>query len=250
MKSIDEFPDVIETTAQPSHLFRKLSASTQTVLQDDSPECLLIGTHPHIPFVGEEMISAEHFPYHLRSREIGTPNKVLQSLRQNRVINRNRFAIVLAAFETHHFHGCELEEYLQLLHELSHGVVLAGDYAFMAEDPKKIKPTTCSRAETAQQEIYGSYDAWFKEHAVYTQATFFESIRSADPNSIQGFSLPNGRVVSISSHHLNQPELGTIISDCHVHNFSANQAQDGDCAWKNKSTISFQQFLDLISPQK
>lgn len=191
--------------------FYKLSAATGKFLGSKDNEALLIGTHTKIPFAGDAMLS-ERFPYESRERIVDSPINVRDRLRMHVHQNLRRYALVIAAFELHHFEQRDVQDLLELAKLLSHGVVLTGDYAYRGLDPTAMFPHAQAATERLQHKFYGSYDKWFKSHAVFRPGDLDADIRDQDWTSIETFQFANSQVGAIGSPTLDDLELSRIVT--------------------------------------
>ncbi len=201
--------------------FYKLSAATGQFLGSKDNEALLIGTHTKIPFAGDAMLS-ERFPYESRERIVDSPINVRDRLRMHVHQNLRRYALVIAAFELHHFDRRDMQDVLELMQMLSHGAVIAGDYAFRRESPESMEPHTKSALELRQRQLYGSYDAWFNSHAVFTPHELDEDIRKPGWKSVESFEFANRQVGAIGSMTLHPSDLQTIVTSASLDSIDAH----------------------------
>ncbi len=206
-------PNIIPSTYDISYAFYDLSVKTGEALDERNPESLIIGTHPHIPLVGEGYLARSKFPHAARTRIVDFPSTVLEKLELLLAENRSRYACVIAAFEAHHFHGDALKQLVEMLSELSHGVVLVSDYAYQGCALDDLRDISQSRNEQTQQKIYGGYESWVKDHAVFSNEGFAHTMSQADWTSLQNFSFPKRRVGMIASPTLAEHELEKIWGD-------------------------------------
>lgn len=191
--------------------FYKLSAAAARHFGPHDDESLLIGTHTNIPFAGSAMLS-ERFSENHREIVVDSPKDVLARLRILAQHNVQQFACVIAAFELHHFDRRDMQDVLELAQLLSHGVVLTGDYAYRGLAPETVQPHAQSGMERLQQKIYGSYDAWFKSHAIFRPDDLDEEIREPGWKSIETFRFANNQVGAIGSMTMSSADLQTIVT--------------------------------------
>ncbi len=207
---MNKSPSIIPSHHDISYAFYDLSVKTGEALDERNPESLIIGTHPHIPLVGEGCLSRLKFPKSTRTRIVDLPSTVLEKLELLLTENRNRFACVIAAFEAHHFHGDALKQLVEMLSELSHGVVLVSDYAYQGCALNDLREISQSKNEQKQQQIYGGYESWARDHAVFSNEGFAHAMSEADWTSLQNFSFPNRRVGMMASPTLRDRDLESI----------------------------------------
>lgn len=200
-----------ECPQKASDAFYKLSAAAARHFGPSDNESLLIGTHTNIPFAGDVMLS-ERFLQNERERIVDTPKDVLARLRMLVQNNVRRFACVIAAFELHHFETRDMQDLLELAHLLSHGIVLTGDYAYRGLDPAAVFPHAQAATERLQHRLYGSYDNWFRSHAVFRPGDLDADIREQNWKSIQTFQFANNQVGAIGSMTLDEEDLGHIVT--------------------------------------
>ncbi len=199
----------------PTYHLSCLAQNTLDVLGLQRGEALIVGTHPVLnqdkAKVGDELLDQRRFPAEKRTHIVGQPQQTLQQLRELVRHNFKRFPLVISAFESHHFQGPDVEEFFNIVGDLSYGTVIAADYTLAGLSSDAMKDRLDSRIERMLQACYGSYEAWFHAHASFTAQSFVHSVeRSADWISDHAFLYGKSKAGVLVSQDISQPEMELI----------------------------------------
>ncbi len=210
-------------STKPDDLIRKdlgtmeamydVAGAARKALDEKNPKTLLIGTHPSLRHIGDGLLPKTYFPSNDREFVIDKePQEVLNRLETLVHQNYKKYSCVMAAFELHHFHGKDLKNVLELLGMLSHGFLLAGDYALQGKTLEYAETTVQSPPEQRQQSLCGGLKNWFPSHAVFTEQSFVDSIK---PNfhATRGFTLRGAKIGVIASNDFHQKEIDSICQN-------------------------------------
>ena len=204
---------MLQTRDEPIGVLENLCINATHAVDDLMPRSLVIGTHSVKPDVGEGLLP--HYIYSDAKRDLvyGTPHDVLAALQNLTHKHYSHYTLIVSGFEAHHFYGRDLQNYIDILRILCHGVVLFGDYTLSRHASHELVAYTRSKAEKIQQQLHGGYQPWFQQHAVFTPHSFMANVHSTEWKSVRGIQFKHCKIGVTASPSLSENEMDSIIHE-------------------------------------
>ena len=202
---------IIHSPVNAASAIYGFATETRKLLDEAYPKTLIIGTHPTMKdAIGKRMLRSSEFSESEMEEVIGSSADVRDRLEAMIHSHYRQYAIVIAAYESHHFDPVDRDEILNLMEMLSHGTVIVTDFALAMASEEEAFEMAHRKIDKGQLSLFGGERPSLSSDRVYTPGSFFDQMNEPAWHSASKFELDDFGVGFVGSSMFNTHEMSEI----------------------------------------